>query len=55
MNERCKYRIGNQLILSWLHCGDVTLGELITNAIGDKELISLTDQELIDLLEKYCS
>jgi len=54
MNQQHKYRIGTQLILSWVRYEKLKLGELISNAIEDKDLSSLEDQELIDLIEKYC-
>ena len=55
MSREHKFRIGNQLILSWIHFDNLSLGQLISNAIGDKDLASIDDQELIDLIEKYCS
>ena len=57
MNKGHQYRIGNQLILSWAHCDHLRLGELIANAIKheNKDLATIEDQELIDLIDKYCS
>ena len=54
MSRGHKFRIGNQLILSWVHYDNLTLGQLIANAIEDRDLASIEDQELIDLIEKYC-
>ena len=53
MQKAYKYRIGNQIILSWMHFDELSLGQLISNAIGDKDLSKLTDKELINLIEKY--
>ena len=55
MSREHKFRIGNQLILSWIHFDNLSLGQLISNAIGEKDLASIDDQELINLIEKYCS
>lgn len=53
MNSQHKFRIGNQLVLTWMHYPNLTLGQLISNAIGDKKLSDLEDQELLDLIDKY--
>ena len=53
MSQEHKYRVGNQLILSWMHYDNLKLGELISKAIGDKDLSTIEDQELLDLIDKY--
>ena len=53
MTNQHKFRIGNQLILFWVHYDNLSLGQLISKAIGDKNLSEIEDQELIDLIDKY--
>ena len=55
MSRGHKYRIGNRLILAWMHYDQLTLGEFISKSIGKKELSKLTDQELVDLLDRFGS
>ena len=53
MNKEHKYRMGNSIMLAWMRCGDLRLGQLLVNAVGNRDLFYVEDKELVKLVNEY--
>lgn len=53
MKKEEKYRLGNTLMRSWLKHDHLRLGQLIVNAIGEKDLFYIEDVDLVELIKEY--